>query len=182
MSEEASMDADSNPTRDQVNYHHNGHRHQLPPSTPPVTGGTHAGQARRAHQGAAIVTDRTVIVRRVYDEPLAADGARVLVDRIWPRGISKARAHLDEWCKIVAPSTDLRKWYGHLPDLFQEFTARYTRELQDPERAAALQHLHDLRDAGPLTLLTATKNPDLSEAAVLARLLQPGTASELHRQ
>ncbi|WP_255498310.1 DUF488 domain-containing protein [Nakamurella sp. PAMC28650] len=122
------------------------------------------------------MADRTVSVRRVYDEPLADDGARVLVDRIWPRGLSKARAHLDEWCKTVAPSTDLRKWYGHVPELFLEFTARYTQELQDPERAAALQHLHDLRDAGALTLLTATQNPDLSEAAVLARLLQPGTA------
>lgn len=120
--------------------------------------------------------DRTVVVRRVYDEPRATDGARVLVDRLWPRGLSKDRAHLDEWCKAVAPSTALRKWYGHVPELFCEFADRYTQELQDPERAAALQHLHELCKAGPLTLLTATKNPDLSEAAVLAQLLHRGPA------
>lgn len=120
------------------------------------------------------MSDRTVIVRRVYEQPLPTDGARILVDRIWPHGLSKDRAHLNEWCKTVAPSTALRKWYGHVPELFQEFTARYTQELQDPERAGALQHLHDLCEAGPLTLLTATKNPDLSEAAVLARLLHRG--------
>ena len=124
------------------------------------------------------MADVTVRVRRVYDEPLATDGVRVLVDRIWPRGLSKDRAHLDEWCKTVAPSTALRKWYGHVPELFQEFTARYTQELQDPVRATGLRHLRDLCEAGPLTLVTATRKADLSEAAVLARFLQPGPASD----
>lgn len=112
-----------------------------------------------------------VSVRRVYDEPHTTDGARVLVDRIWPRGLSKQNAHLDEWCKAVAPSTDLRKWYAHIPDRFEEFTARYNKELKEPERAAALQHLREFLGKGPLTLLTATKNPEISEAAVLAQLL-----------
>ena len=62
-----------------------------------------------------------VQVRRVYEKRLAADGARVLVDRIWPRGLTKREADLDEWCKEVAPSTELRKWYGHDPDRFEEF-------------------------------------------------------------
>jgi uncharacterized protein YeaO (DUF488 family) len=113
-----------------------------------------------------------VRVRRAYEEPEPGDGARVLVDRIWPRGLSKARAALDEWCKDVAPSTELRKWYSHDPDRFAEFGRRYQAELDDPQRAAALAHLRELAAADrPLTLLTATKQPEISEAAVLAGLL-----------
>ena len=113
-----------------------------------------------------------VNVRRVYDETQRADGARVLVDGIWPRGLSKEKADLREWCKRVAPSTALRKWYGHDPARFEEFGRRYRAELEQPERAEALEHLRDLARHGTLTLLTATKRPDISEAAVLADLLQ----------
>jgi uncharacterized protein YeaO (DUF488 family) len=109
-----------------------------------------------------------VRVRRVYDEPASDDGTRVLVDRIWPRGLTKAKADLAEWCKQVAPSTALRKWYGHDPAKFEEFVSRYRAELEEPERAAALRHLRDLAESRPLTLLTATRDPDISEAAVLA--------------
>ena len=111
-------------------------------------------------------------VRRPYDEPASSDGIRVLVDRIWPRGLAKAKAGLAEWCKQVAPSTALRKWYGHDPAKFEEFASRYRAELEQPERATALLHLRDLAENGPLTLLTATKQPDISEAAVLADLLR----------
>jgi uncharacterized protein YeaO (DUF488 family) len=114
-----------------------------------------------------------VRVRRAYEDPEPADGTRVLVDRLWPRGLSKARAALDDWCKDVAPSPELRTWYGHDPDRFAEFSRRYQQELTDPERAAALDRLRDLAASGPLTLITATKNPDISEAAVLADLLRP---------
>jgi uncharacterized protein YeaO (DUF488 family) len=113
-----------------------------------------------------------VIVRRVYDAPLDSDGARVLVDRLWPRGLSKQKAALDDWCKDVAPSTELRQWYGHEPDRFEEFTRRYALELQQPERAAALDELRALAAAGPLTLLTATLQPEISEAEVLAGMLR----------
>ena len=82
-----------------------------------------------------------VRVRRVYDEPEESDGARVLVDRIWPRGMTKVRAGLTEWCKDVAPSTELRKWYSHDPAKFEEFTRRYGAELEQAERAQVLQHL-----------------------------------------
>jgi uncharacterized protein YeaO (DUF488 family) len=112
-----------------------------------------------------------VRVRRVYDEPEADDGTRVLVDRIWPRGMTKARAALDEWCKGVAPSTELRQWYGHDPGRFEEFSRRYRLELADPERAGALAHLRSLAADGPVTLLTATKQPAISEASVLASVL-----------
>ena len=113
-----------------------------------------------------------VRVRRAYDEPVRDDGARVLVDRIWPRGLSKERADFDEWCKAVAPSTTLRKWYGHDPERFEEFGRRYRAELEEPERAAALRHLRDLATHGTLTLITATKHADISEAVVLADLLR----------
>lgn len=113
-----------------------------------------------------------VKVRRAYDEAAPGDGARVLVDRIWPRGLSKEKVALDEWCKPVAPSTALRKWYGHEPGRFDEFDRRYRMELQEPERAEALQHLRDLAEHDTLTLITATRHPDNSEAAVLAQLIR----------
>lgn len=121
---------------------------------------------------------RHVQVRRIYDAATPGDGTRVLVDRIWPRGISKARAHLDEWCKQIAPSTELRKWYRHDPKLFDEFVRRYRDELTDSGRAEALAHLHDLTKRQTLTLLTASKAVDISEAAVLADLLATGSGND----
>ncbi|MCA9859754.1 MAG: DUF488 family protein [Thermomicrobiales bacterium] len=112
-----------------------------------------------------------VHVRRAYDSPEPADGQRVLVDRLWPRGVSKERAHLDAWCKQIAPSTELRQWYAHDPEKFPEFKKRYRAELQDPERAAALEHLRALARTGTLTLITATKESTISEAQVLADML-----------
>ena len=112
-----------------------------------------------------------VQVRRIYDAPKPSDGTRVLVDRIWPRGVSKVRAHLDEWCKEIAPSTELRSWYRHDPTLFDEFARRYRDELTEPRRADALAHLQLLAKKQMLTLLTATKDADLSEAVVLAELV-----------
>ena len=123
-----------------------------------------------------MVDNPTVRVRRVYDEPHPDDGTRVLVDRLWPRGMSKTRARLDQWYPAVAPSTQLRTWYHHEPERFDEFTRRYLDELTQPERADALAHLRDLAENGPLTLLTATKAADISEAAVLAALLTTGPA------
>ena len=113
-----------------------------------------------------------VRVRRVYEEPERGDGTRVLVDRIWPRGLTKARAALDEWCKDVAPSGELRKWYDHDPARFEDFGRRYRAELEDPQRAQALAHLRELAQDRQLTLLTATSQPQISEAAVLAELLR----------
>jgi uncharacterized protein YeaO (DUF488 family) len=112
-----------------------------------------------------------VQVRRAYDPPQADDGQRVLVDRLWPRGLSKARAHLDEWCKEIAPSAGLREWYGHDPDRYDEFARRYRAELDDPEHAAAFARLRELATRSPLTLLTAAKRSDISEATVLVGLL-----------
>jgi uncharacterized protein YeaO (DUF488 family) len=113
-----------------------------------------------------------VKVRRVYDERARGDGRRVLVDGLWPRGVSKSQADLDEWCKDVAPSAALRNWYGHDPERFREFSRRYRTELAAPERAHALHHLRALAATRALTLLTATRDPELSQAAVLADLLR----------
>lgn len=113
-----------------------------------------------------------VQVRRVYDLPARGDGTRVLVDRIWPRGLTKIKAALDEWCKEIAPSTELRKWYNHDPERFDEFARRYHAELNEPERSDALTHLQGLAKNQTLTLLTATKQPEISEAEVLAEMLR----------
>jgi uncharacterized protein YeaO (DUF488 family) len=115
-----------------------------------------------------------VRVRRVYEAPDPADGRRVLVDRLWPRGLSRSRAALDEWLKTVAPSDELRRWYGHQPEKFATFRQRYEQELRSPERSAAVDHLRELARQGPLTLLTATRDAGHSEAAVLAELLRSG--------
>jgi uncharacterized protein YeaO (DUF488 family) len=112
-----------------------------------------------------------ITVARVYD-PSAGVGTRVLVDRIWPRGLRKEDAHLDEWCKDVAPSTELRRWYGHDPERFEEFARRYHAELRQPPQAAALKHLREVAARQPVILLTATKSLDISQAAVLADLLR----------
>ncbi len=111
-------------------------------------------------------------VRRIYDDPGDEDGIRVLVDRLWPRGVSKVRADIDEWCDAVAPSDDLRKWYGHVPERFEAFRSRYISELEDPQRAASVEHLRTVASRGRLTLLTATRDVEASQAAVLAGLLR----------
>jgi uncharacterized protein YeaO (DUF488 family) len=112
-------------------------------------------------------------VGRVYDGRTDQDGLRVLVDRLWPRGLSKARADLDEWCKDLAPTTELRRWYAHDPKRFAEFSRRYRRELTTGVQAGALAHISDLVATGQqVTLLTAVRDPTTSEAAVLADLLE----------
>jgi uncharacterized protein YeaO (DUF488 family) len=110
-------------------------------------------------------------VRRVYDSPEPVDAQRVLVDRLWPRGLSKERARLDEWLKEVAPSTGLRVAL-HTGEIdFAGFERGYEAELDEPEQAAAVGHLLDLADIDDVTLVTATKEPERSHVSVLlARL------------
>lgn len=115
-------------------------------------------------------------VRRVYEDPRSSDGARVLVDRLWPRGLRKDAVPLDDWLRDVAPSNDLRKWYGHDPGKFDEFRRRYLQELAGPDARASLGRLRTLAAQGRLTLLTATKDAEHSQAAVLAELLDAGLA------
>jgi uncharacterized protein YeaO (DUF488 family) len=146
-------------------------RRARPVSRTWLTAGECVAPEQQQTRRTMMTTRHIVRIRRVYDDPSPRDGTRVLVDRLWPRGVSKASAHLDEWCKQIAPSTELRQWYNHDPELFDEFARRYRAELNEPERAEALAHLRELADENDLTLLTGTKNPDISEAAVLTELL-----------
>ncbi|WP_455353019.1 DUF488 domain-containing protein [Streptomyces sp. SYSU K217416] len=108
-------------------------------------------------------------IRRVYEDPADDDGTRVLADRLWPRGLSKDAARVDEWPKALTPSTELRRWYhGQSGDAYEDFRRRYEAELDAPEAAAALDGLRELARTGRLTLLTASKDPEHSHAAVLA--------------
>jgi uncharacterized protein YeaO (DUF488 family) len=113
----------------------------------------------------------SIRVARAYEPASAEDGYRVLVDRLWPRGLSKDKAALDEWRKDVAPSTELRKWYGHDPDKFAEFAARYRAELEGDEAQAALAELRRKAREQTVTLLTGSKDVAISDAAVLAEEL-----------
>ncbi|RFU83200.1 DUF488 family protein [Streptomyces triticagri] len=113
-----------------------------------------------------------VRVRRVYEAPSADDGTRVLVDRLWPRGLSKADAHIDAWPKDVTPSTELRRWF-HGPDSdYAEFRRRYEAELHTEPAASALERLRELLGQGPATLLTAVKEPEHSHVPVLLEQLE----------
>ncbi|MEU0027319.1 DUF488 family protein [Streptomyces sp. NPDC006335] len=113
----------------------------------------------------------SVRVRRVYEPPEPADGVRVLVDRLWPRGLSKDAARVDEWPKALTPSTELRRWYHAGEGSYEEFAERYEAELADPEAAELLDRVRELASQGDVTLLTASKTPEQSHATVLVRLL-----------
>lgn len=113
----------------------------------------------------------SVDVARVYDPPGDHDGVRVLVDRLWPRGFRKDDPRVGRWLPSVAPSTELRRWYSHRPERFDEFVARYTAELETGAGAQALDELRGLLARGQMTLVTATRDVDRSNAAVLRDLL-----------
>ncbi|MER7842239.1 DUF488 family protein [Streptomyces sp. NPDC096040] len=113
----------------------------------------------------------SVRVRRIYEPPEPQDGVRVLVDRLWPRGLSKADARVDEWPKGLTPSNELRRWYHAGEGSYDEFADRYEAELTAPEAAELLDGLRDTARRGPVTLVTASRTPQQSHATVLARLL-----------
>ncbi|MEU7472588.1 DUF488 family protein [Streptomyces sp. NPDC044984] len=114
----------------------------------------------------------SVRVRRVYEPPEPDDGVRILVDRLWPRGLAKDAARVDEWPKGLTPSTGLRRWYHADDRPYGEFRERYEAELAAPEAAELLDHVRELAGKGPVTLLTASRNPETGHAEVLARLLE----------
>ena len=113
-----------------------------------------------------------VRAKRIYDEAEPDDGYRVLTDHIWPRGISRERAKLDEWAPELAPSGELRKWFDHVPERFDEFRARYRAELADrPERIDELRAMAKKR---PLTIVYAARDEERNNAVVLAELVRDG--------
>ena len=120
----------------------------------------------------APMSNAGVRLKRVYEPPAAEDGARVLVERLWPRGVTKERASIDHWLKDIAPSSGLRQWYGHLEDRWPEFRRRYREELKTrAEARAALDALRALARAGTVTLIFAAKDPARCSAAVVAEEL-----------
>ncbi|MBX5450242.1 DUF488 domain-containing protein [Thermogemmatispora sp.] len=122
---------------------------------------------------------RVIRLKRIYEEPAEGDGTRVLVERLWPRGFSRERAHIDLWLKEVAPSDALRRWFAHDPQKFAEFRRRYEQELRDHAAArAALVHLQELAQRGPLTLVYSARDSEHNNAVVLRDLLQRGEAAE----
>ena len=111
-------------------------------------------------------------IARVYDEPVPGEGERVLVDRLWPRGLRKDDPRVGQWLKQVAPSTELRRWYGHDPARYERFARRYRTELAGPAVAPALDQLRALAAHGPVTLVTATTHLDQSHLAVLNSVVE----------
>jgi uncharacterized protein YeaO (DUF488 family) len=111
----------------------------------------------------------TFQIKRIYDATLPSDGIRVLVDRLWPRGVKKTEAHLDHWMKDVAPSPPLRKWFNHEPERFKEFGRRYVRELKDNP---GVDELRRLGRARRVTLLYGARDPEVNHALVLQSVLR----------
>lgn len=109
-------------------------------------------------------------IKRVYEEPGRGDGVRILVDRLWPRGLTKEKAQVDLWLKDIAPSTELRKWYSHDPSKWAEFQARYRKELKS--KADLINILKQKEAKGPITLLYGARDEAHNEAVVLQSLLQ----------
>jgi len=115
----------------------------------------------------------TLQIKRIYDPEEPSDGARILVDRLWPRGISKERADLFGWFKDVAPSPELRQWFDHQADRFEEFRGKYLWELEhSDDKQPELQQIRELAKSGPVTLLYAAKSPTVNHAIVLLEYLK----------
>jgi uncharacterized protein YeaO (DUF488 family) len=113
---------------------------------------------------------KNIRIKRVYEEPEEADGRRILVDRLWARGLSKEKAKVDMWIKEIAPSTDLRRWYGHDPDKWAEFKRRYTVEL-DAKPGIVEEIMKEVR-AGVVTLLYSSKEEQLNNAVALKEYIE----------
>ncbi|MBX9843391.1 MAG: DUF488 family protein [Xanthobacteraceae bacterium] len=138
---------------------------------PAVTSGTGKAAAGRKR-----TAKRRLEVKRVYDAPGPADGARILVDRVWPRGLTRKAAALDLWLRDIAPSTPLRKWFGHRPERWKQFCRRYGEELRDdPFAVAALERW---MDKGSVTLVFSAKDRDHNNAVALKAYL--GRARRRH--
>jgi uncharacterized protein YeaO (DUF488 family) len=115
-------------------------------------------------------TTKRVNTKRAYDAPERGDGYRILIDRVWPRGISKERARIDEWARELAPSTELRRWFGHDPARFAEFRRRYRAELQ--EQRSRVQELARRAQREQITILYGARDREHNNAVVLAELLR----------
>lgn len=118
------------------------------------------------------MASRTIATKRVYEPPSPQDGTRILVDRVWPRGVSKKDAAIDQWVKDLAPSAELRKWFGHDPQRWSEFRRRYREELA--EKSEEIRALLDKVGSGPITLIFAARDAARNNAVVLKEVLEEG--------
>ncbi len=112
----------------------------------------------------------TIRVKRVYEAPEEADGRRILVDRLWPRGLSKEKAKVDVWVKEIAPSTELRRWYGHVPSKWAEFKSRYVAELENSP--GQVEEILEEVQAGNVTFLYSSKEEQLNNAVALKEYIE----------
>lgn len=120
------------------------------------------------------MTHGDIRLKRAYDAPADNDGVRILVDGMWPRGVAKADAQIDEWLKALAPSKSLRQWFNHDPDRFDEFSRRYNDELRTGDAADALARLRGYHRRGRVTLVFAARDTRHNNAVVLKAVLQDG--------
>lgn len=116
----------------------------------------------------------TISVKRVYEPASTSDGVRVLVDRLWPRGLTKEQAAIKFWLRDIAPSNELRQWFHANPDAWSMFRRRYMKELVSPKASAAVEKLYKLADTKKVTLVYASRNEDHNNATVLKDLLEGG--------
>jgi len=122
-----------------------------------------------------------IVTKRIYEPVDERDGYRVLIDRLWPRGVSKTAAHLDEWAKTLSPSNELRHWYGHDPAKWEEFQRRYAEELDTEEAQLVLNALVARAKRGRVTLLYSAREASISNAEALLRLLEArGAHTQAH--
>ncbi|HLV23507.1 MAG TPA: DUF488 domain-containing protein [Moheibacter sp.] len=112
---------------------------------------------------------KTIQIKRIYEEASPDDGYRILVDRLWPRGISKIRAKLDEWNKEIAPSTEIRKWFDHQPERFDEFSELYKEELNDKKEE--LKRIQTIAEKQKITLLYGARDPKINHVIILLEVL-----------
>ena len=115
------------------------------------------------------ISPESIKLKRAYEPPATADGTRILVDRLWPRGVKKTTAAIDKWAKDIAPSTELRQWFGHETDRWDEFRRRYTAELE--QKADLVNELRGLAQKGPITLVYSAHDQTHNDAVVLKKVL-----------
>ena len=111
-------------------------------------------------------------LKRAYEKPSPDDGERILVDRLWPRGLKKEAAHLDDWLKELAPSDELRHWFAHDPERWEEFQQRYIEELEESDNKSPIEELRQKARQGPVTLVFAAKDEEKNNAVVLKKFLE----------
>ncbi|MBI4213694.1 MAG: DUF488 family protein [Chloroflexi bacterium] len=114
----------------------------------------------------------SVRLKRVYEKPGADDGLRILVDRVWPRGLSKKEAGVDQWLRELGPSTQLRKWFGHDSGRWEEFRTKYRLELAAPQQRQLLEHVRELAIRETVTILYGTRDAEHNQAVIIAEALE----------